>query len=162
MILIEGINLKLVLIILILVKIDLCNTNKILNNIPSCETCLITSNDTNVYYGFENDQSCIIDKELCKDFIDKKLCIGYAVDFEYMGTYYGKEFNETCIVDPIFKKYPICKKCTVILEEREYSWSYEDGEICLLDLYKCKRTTRSNQSSYPYHIFFLNYVSKKK
>ncbi|ORX58592.1 hypothetical protein BCR36DRAFT_318165 [Piromyces finnis] len=153
---IDILNRKSVFIILLLIKIASGNSNIL----PVCKTCIITAEENSELkfnLGWENEQSCIIDNELCKDFIDKKFCIGFTIEFKYMGTYYGKEYNKTCIVDPIIDKYPICKGCSVILEERKYSWSFEDDKMCLLDLYKCKPNIGSDKRSYPYYIFVKYY-----
>ena len=43
-------------------------------------------------------KSCIIDSTKCKDYMNLEYCIGYTVDFEYMGSAYGKENNKVRVI----------------------------------------------------------------
>ncbi|KAG4098606.1 hypothetical protein H8356DRAFT_1671825 [Neocallimastix lanati (nom. inval.)] len=135
-------------------------SNVVCIDLPICKTCIVTGKDSgnpNVKFGWEEEHSCIIDSTKCKDYMNLEYCIGYTVDFEYMGSAYGKENNKTCIVDPIYKNYNICKRCFLVYEEARYTWGKEDNKICLLDLYKCRPQAGSNERTYPYYVIFIDF-----
>jgi len=47
----------------------------------------------------------MIDEVLCKDYLDVNYCIGYTVEFKYMGTSYGKEYNKVNYKASYYKLY---------------------------------------------------------
>eukprot|EP00833_Pecoramyces_ruminatium_P016538 jgi/Orpsp1_1/1190570/evm.model.d7180000079831.2 len=124
-----------------------------INQFLKCKSCEITNAENDILFGSEKKQTCIIDKEQCKEYLNMNYCVGYTIMFKYMDISYGKEFNKTCMIDPKAEEFPICKGCIVKREENYYSWGVENDTICLVDLYNCKPKTRT----YPYYIFIINF-----
>ncbi|OUM56575.1 hypothetical protein PIROE2DRAFT_18762 [Piromyces sp. E2] len=117
---------KILIIILFFVSSIICSKKK--RDIPICKTCTITAVNGNKKLGLENNKTCMIDEILCKDYLDAEYCVGYTVAFKYMDTSYGVENNKTCIINPITEHYSLCNHCTIKLEEKEFSWGYDDND----------------------------------
>ncbi|ORX84579.1 hypothetical protein BCR32DRAFT_266202 [Anaeromyces robustus] len=152
---IKKVNLILLFIIIFIIPKIKCD----LSDFPVCKTCKITgegSYDKDVKFGWENEQSCIIDKNKCKNIMDLGYCLGYTVSYESMGTSYGIENDKTCIIDPISKNYTICKGCNIVNEEPSHSWGNENNKTCLIDMYICKKDTIGDRS-YPYFLFLFDF-----